>query len=83
MGELRKLPKRVVKLAGAELPRYGGNMRRLFEQGGGVGADVDAKGGSLATKILSVNNNGLGPTDHSRSQSQQRNVAFLGLFKTH
>src|SRR6266567_7619831 len=51
MGELRKFLKRLVKLAMAELLRSGGNMSRLFEQGRGVGADVDATGGRLATQF--------------------------------
>jgi len=50
-GELRKLPKRVVKLAGAELRRPVGNMRRLFESGRGLGAEIDAPGGSLPTQF--------------------------------
>ena len=36
-----------------------------------------------ATKSLSVNNNRLSPANHGRSQGQQSDVAFPGLFETH
>ena len=56
---------------------------RLY--GAGPRFELNGKSISLTmpTKSLSVNNNCLAPTDHGRSQGQQRDVAFLGLFKTH
>src|SRR5713226_2490313 len=50
--ELRKLLKRVLKLALAECLRSGGNMGRLFKQACGIGADVNAMGGGLAAQFL-------------------------------
>ena len=61
MGELGKLPKRVVELACAELLRLGWKMRRPFEQGRSVGDYIKATGGRLATQFslnlgLDINN---------------------------
>ena len=46
--ELRKLLKRGVKLALAELLHPAGNMGRLFKQARGIGTDVNAMGRRLS-----------------------------------
>ena len=51
MRELRKLLKRGIKLALAERLRSGRNMRRLFKQACGIGADVYAMCGGLAAQF--------------------------------
>jgi len=50
---------------------------------GGLGLGLRSVLRVELTKRLSVNNNRLAPTNHRRSQGQQRDVAFFGLFKTH
>jgi DNA ligase D-like protein (predicted 3'-phosphoesterase) len=45
--------------------------------------DVDASLQKGEIKSLSVNNDSLAPGDHGRSQSQEGDIAFFGLFKTH
>jgi len=49
--ELRKLLKRGVKLALAELLHSAGNMGRLFKQACGIGADVNALGRRLSAQF--------------------------------